>query len=174
MRQVVFVVNCMTCTYAYVVPHYISFNSHQVLPLIAGTSPLAYGAALCCIAVHLSRGTATLTRPTLARCLPLTYTCSSTPVIQYCIRYLLYCIATVRVPCLSHAALPQFERFDPILLIAFIVLHSHSCHWYVALLLSCRIPSIMLCCHVLQPFSQYFVLSSCLLLSCGSAFVILF
>ena len=61
MRQVVFVASCMTCTYAYVVPHYISLNSYQVLPLIAATSPTACGAALCCIAVHFACGAATLT-----------------------------------------------------------------------------------------------------------------
>ena len=48
------------------------------------------------------------------------------------------------------------------------------CHCYVALPRSCRMASIMLCWHALQQFSLYLVLLSCLLLSCGSAFVILF
>ena len=139
MRQVVFVASCMTCTYAYVVPHYISFNSHQVLPLITATSPLACVASLCYIAVHFSRGAATLTMPCFVMVLatvimprychavlPLFAAILTIPcfvVMLAAIMWLCLChtmfhllcfTATVMVPCLYNAALPLSGGSDSV------------------------------------------------------------
>ena len=99
---------------------------------------------------------------------PLSYRIASALLQCHCQATLPFscCFATVRwhrlcpTQCICHIAqsLSQY--------LVFVMLR---CHCYVALPLSCRITSVMLCCCSLQPFSQYLVLSSGLLRSCGSA-----
>ena len=116
-------------------------------------SPLACGAALCYSAVHLPCSAATPTMP----CFVMVLATVMELRLFHTVLHPLCCTATVRVPCFSHAALPLLDGSDPVLHIAFVVLHiglvtlpippfHHVVlHCYVALPLSCRVTSDMPC-----------------------------